>query len=225
MQRLSGDEIERMLDVSVVRAQNGLEDIKKLAEYARNKKFCAVHALPTWIPTLKELMDGNNDTLIGSSVGFPSGGHTTETKIFEARQLISAGVQEMDMMINVGRLKSGHFDFVEKEIRALADVAGDMTLKVILETNYLTEQEIKKACELCIKAGAAYVKTGSGWAGADTSFWIISLIMNFVGDSIKVKASGGIRDLATVQEMHQLGVSRFGISVESAERILLEAQA
>ncbi len=224
MQRLSAGEIERMIDISVVQAANGFNEVKKLAEYAKDKKFCAVHALPTWVPTLKELMQGNRDTLIGSSVGFPSGGHTTEIKVLEARHLIAAGVQEMDMMMNIGRLKSGHYDFVEKEIKALADTAGDMTLKVIIETYYLTEEEIKKACELCIKGGADYVKTGSGWTRAGTTFETISLIVNFVGGAIKVKASGGIRDLGTLRKMHQIGVSRFGINMESVKKILLEAE-
>jgi len=224
MQRLSAVEIERMIDISVVQAANGFNEVKKLAEYARGKKFCAVHALPTWVPTLKELMQGNKDTLVGSSVGFPSGGHTTEIKVLEAKQLIAAGVQEMDMMMNIGRLKSGHYDFVENEIKALADTAGDMTLKVIIETYYLTEEEIRKACELCIKGGADYVKTGSGWTRAGTTFETISLIVSFVGGAIKVKASGGIRDLDTLRKMHQIGVSRFGINMESVKKILLEAE-
>jgi len=224
MQRLSAVEIERTIDISVVQAANGFNDVKKLAEYAKNKKFCAVHALPTWVPTLKEMMEGNLDTLVGSSVGFPSGGHTTEIKVLEAQHLIAAGVQEMDMMMNIGRLKSGHYDYVENEIRALVDTAGDMTLKVIIEAYYLTEQEIKKACELCIKAGADYVKTGSGWTKGGTTFETISLILDFVAGSIKVKASGGIRDLDTLRRMHEIGVSRFGINMESVKKILLEAE-
>lgn len=224
MQVLSRIEIERMFDISVVQTPNGLEDVKKLADYARKRRFCAVHALPTWLPTLKELMEGNNDTLVGSSVGFPSGGHTTDTKIFEAKQLISQGVQEMDVMMNVGRLRSGHYDFVENEIRALVDIAGNMTLKVIIETGYLTTDEIKKACELCIKAGADYVKTGSGWTKVATTFEVVSLIVDFVAGSIKVKASGGIRDLESIRKMHQIGVSRFGINMESSIQILKQAE-
>jgi deoxyribose-phosphate aldolase len=224
MQRLAPIEIERMLDVSVVQASNGYEDVKRLAEYARNRRFCAVHALPNWIPALREMMKGNHDTLVGSSVGFPSGGNSTETKIFEARQLIADGAQEIDVMMNVGRLKSGHYDFVENELKALANVAGGMTLKVIIETCYLTTDEVKKACEICINAGADYVKTGSGWASAGTTLEIVSLIVNFVGGSIKVKASGGIRDLATVRRMHQIGVSRFGINMQSSINIMSQAE-
>jgi deoxyribose-phosphate aldolase len=224
MQGLSRIEIERMIDISVVQASNGYEDVKQLAEYAKNRKFCAVHALPTWVPTLREMMKGNHDTLVGSSVGFPSGGHSTHTKIFEAKQLIADGAQEMDVMMNVGRLKSGHYDFVENELKALVDVAGNMTLKVIIETGYLTTDEIKKACELCINAGADYVKTGSGWTTAVTTLEIVSLMVSFVGGSIKVKASGGIRDLATVRKMHQIGVSRFGINMQSSIKILRQAE-
>ncbi len=214
-----------MIDISAVQAPNGLEEVRRIAEYARDKKFCAVHVLPNWVPALKELMSGNQDTLVGSSVGFPSGGHTTEIKVLEARQLMKAGVQEMDMMINVGRLKSGHYDYVEKEIRALKEVAGDLTLKVILEAHYLSSDEVKKACELCINAGADYVKTGSGWAAGGTSLELISLMVDFVAGRIKVKASGGVRNLETVEKMHRLGVSRFGINMEAVKRILQEAKA
>ncbi len=225
MERLTRVQVERMIDISAVQAPNGLEEVRRIAEYARDKKFCAVHVLPNWVPTLKELMSGNQDTLVGSSVGFPSGGHTTEIKVLEARQLMKAGVQEMDMMINVGRLKSGHYDYVEKEIRALKEVAGDLTLKVILEAHYLSSDEVKKACELCINAGADYVKTGSGWAAGGTSLELISLMVDFVAGRIKVKASGGVRNLETVEKMHRLGVSRFGINMEAVKRILQEAKA
>jgi deoxyribose-phosphate aldolase len=224
MQGLSRIEIERMLDVSVVQASNGYDEVKKLADYAINRKFCAVHALPNWVPTLREMMRGNHDTLVGSSVGFPSGGNSTSTKIFEAKQLIADGVQEMDVMMNVGRLKSGHYDYIANELKALVDVAGDMTLKVIIETGYLTSDEIKKACELCINAGADYAKTGSGWTTAVTTLEIVSLMVDFVAGAIKVKASGGIRDLATVRKMHQIGVSRFGINMQSAIKILSQAE-
>ncbi len=220
----SRTEIEQLLDVSVVHTPNSLDDVKKLAEYALKRRFCAVHALPTWVPVLRELMSGNDFTKVGSSVGFPSGGNTTDTKIFEAKQLIADGAQELDMMINVGRLKSGHYDLVENEIKALADITGDMTLKVILETFYLTTDEIKVACELCIKAGADFVKTGSGWTKTSATFETVSLITSFVGQAIKVKASGGIRNLATLKKMHQLGVSRFGINMEASKSILLESE-
>jgi len=138
--------------------------------------------------------------------------------------LIADGVGEIDMMINVGRLKSGHCDYVRDEIRALVDLKGSMTLKVILETFYLTTDEIKKACELCIKAGADYVKTGSGWTKVSATYDTISLIARFVNGAIKVKASGGIRDLDTLDKMFQMGVSRFGINMEASKRILSEVE-
>jgi deoxyribose-phosphate aldolase len=224
MKTWSRNELEQLMDISVVQAPDGLENVRMLAEYAKGKKFCAVHALPNWVPTLKEMMRGNSVTLVGSSVGFPSGAHSTATKVFEAKQLIADGVGEIDMMINVGRLKSGHCDYVRDEIRALVDLKGSMTLKVILETFYLTTDEIKKACELCIKAGADYVKTGSGWTKVSATYDTISLIARFVNGAIKVKASGGIRDLDTLDKMFQMGVSRFGINMEASKRILSEVE-
>ncbi len=224
MKRWSRTELERLMDVSTVQAPDGIENVRRLAEFAKERSFCAVHALPNWVPVLKEMMSGNSVTLVGSSVGFPSGAHATATKVFEARQLIADGVGEMDMMINVGRLKSGHFDYVRDDIKAIADVKGGRTLKVILESYYLTDDEIKKACELCIEAGADYVKTGSGWTKTSATLDTLSLITGFVKGAIKVKASGGIRDLETIDRMVQMGVSRFGINTEALKKILARVE-
>lgn len=217
---LSAKDVARMIDVSAVQTPHGENDVRTIAAFAREKNFIAVHVLPNWVRLLSELLRDGGDVLVGSSVGFPSGGHLTETKVFEAQKLIADGVQEMDMMMNVGRLKSGHYDYVEKEIRKLVDITGDMTLKVILETCYLTDDEIKKACELSITAGADYVKTSTGWAKEGATLKVISLITSFVGNAIKVKAAGGIRDLDTLVKMYKMGVERFGVNREASKNIL-----
>ncbi len=219
---LSAEDVARMIDVSAVQTPHGENDVRTIAAFAKEKNFIAVHVLPNWVRLLSELLKDEGDILVGSSVGFPSGGHLTETKAFEAQKLIADGVQEMDMMMNVGRLKSRHYDYVEKEIKTLVDITGDMTLKVILETYYLTDDEIKKACELSISAGADYVKTSTGWAQGGATLEVISLITSFVGNAIKVKAAGGIRDLETLVEMYKMGVGRFGVNKESSKNILDE---
>jgi deoxyribose-phosphate aldolase len=214
-----------MMDVSVVQAANGEEDVREVVSLAKEKHFKAVHVLPNWVPLLSELLIGSNSSLVGSSTGFPSGGSRTETKLFEARQLIADGVQEIDMMMNVGRLKSGHYTYVENEIRSLKNLTGEMTLKVILETCELTDDEIKKSCELAIVAGANYVKTSSGWGRSGATLEVVALITSFVGDSIQVKASGGIRILDTVVKMYKMGVRRFGVNMESSVKIMSECDA
>lgn len=222
--KLSTSEIARMLDVSVVQTPHNIDDIKKAVKLAKEKNVVAIHSLPGWVKTLSEMMADSPSTNVGSSVGFPSGANTLETKVFEAKQLIADGARELDMMINVGRLKSGHYDFIEDEIKAVAEVAGDLTLKVILETCYLTDDEIKKGCELSIKAGADYVKTSTGWSKVGATVEVISLMLQFVGNSIKVKASGGIRDLKTLMLFHDMGVNRFGVNYEAAKKIFNECE-
>jgi len=222
--RLSATEIARMLDVSVVQTHHSLEDIKKAVELAKGKRVMAIHVLPNWVKLAREMMGVGGDTIVGSSVGFPSGGSTTETKLFEAKQLIADGVQEIDMMLNVGRLKSGQYDYVENEIKAIAEISGDMTLKVILETCYLTDDEIKKGCELCIKAGADYVKTSTGWAEKGATVEVIAMITEYTAGTIKVKASGGIQNLKTLMKFYEMGISRFGVNYESTKKIFDECK-
>ncbi len=116
----------------------------------------------------------------------------------EAKLLIQDGVQEMDMMLNVGKLRSGEYAYCEDDIRAVVRAAGEVPVKVILEVHYLTAEQLKRACEACIKAGAAFVKTATGWAPSGATLEVVQLITSFVGKSIKVKAAGNIRSLDTL---------------------------
>ncbi len=219
---LSPKDIARMIDISAVQAQHGEAEIRELVKYAKEYSFIAVHALPCWTKFLSELLGDREDILVGGPVGFPSGAHRTETKLFEAKQLIADGLQEMDLMLNVGMLRSGGYEYVENEIKTIVEIAGEMPVKVILEVYHLTDDEIKKACELCINAGAEFVKTGTGWTPTGATLEVISLITSFVGDAIKVKASGGIRDLDTFIKMYKMGVARFGINVNASMKIIQE---
>jgi deoxyribose-phosphate aldolase len=134
--------------------------------------------------------------------------------------LVEDGVQEMDMVINIGKVRSGDYDYVREEIKCVREVGRDIPLKVILETSYLSEDMIKRVCGICIDEGADFVKTGTGWAPAGTTIGIVKMIKDFVGNSIKIKASGGIRDLKTMIEMCNLGVDRFGINVKTSIEII-----
>jgi len=213
---LKPEEIARLIDVSTVRTPHGEAEIKQLVMYAKEYRFISVHALPCWVPLLSDLLSADPDIYVGAPIGFPSGAHKTRTKLTETEQLLADGAQEMDLMMNVGMLRSGRLNYVEDEIKAIVQIAGDVEVKVILEVHCLTDDEIKKACELCIKAGAAFVKTSTGWMPTGATLETVSLISNFVGNAIKIKAAGGIRDLNTLAKMYAMGVVRFGINVQAS---------
>ena len=216
LKELRPEDIARLIDVSTVRTPHGEAEIRQLVEYAREYRFISVHALPCWVSLLSGLLADCPDIYVGAPIGFPAGAHTTRTKIVEAEQLLADGAREMDLMMNVGMLRSGRRNDVEDEIKAIVQTAGEVEIKVILEVHCLTKDEIKQACELCINAGAAFVKTSTGWLPTGATLETVSLISNFVGDSIKIKAAGGIHDLETLAKMYAIGVARFGINVQSA---------
>ena len=137
-----------------------------------------------------------------------------------ASELAEAGVQEMDMMISVGRLRSRDHSYVLTDIRSVVEAVKPVPVKVILEVHHLSDEEIKQGCDSCIQAGAEFVKTGTGWAPSGATFERVQLITDFVRGAIKVKASGGIRDLETVKSLLQMGVQRFGINTKAAVAIL-----
>lgn len=211
----------RMIDISAVRAQHGIKDIEELVAYGKTYRFINLHVLPAWVPALSELIRDEPDILVGAPVGFPGGGHTTEIKIAEARQLLRDGVQEMDIVMNVGRFLSGEYDYVLDELRAITDVvAGRVPTKVIIEFNVLSDDEILKACDLVIASGASYVKTSTGWIGAPLDMERIQMMKRHCGSAIKIKAAGGIRTTEEFLALVDLGVERMGINTLSAVSIV-----
>jgi deoxyribose-phosphate aldolase len=223
--QLSSYQIAQMIDVSAVQAQNSEDEIRDLAGLAKQYGFIAVHALPNWTGLLSELLADRDDILVGGPVGFPSGGHTTEIKISEAESLLRDGVQEMDVMMNIGRLKSGDDAYVSSELRRLVEVAGDTPVKVIVEVYHLSQEELRRASLHAVDAGAAFVKTGTGWTPAATTVDVVERIKSYVGDAVRIKASGGIRDLQTMLQLYEAGAERFGINVQASMAILKECAA
>jgi deoxyribose-phosphate aldolase len=223
--KLTARDIAQLIDISAVRTPHGEREIRGMVANAKEYRFIAVHVLPCWVPFLRELLAGEPEIMVGAPVGFPSGAHRTDIKVAEAKALIADGVQEMDMMLNVGRLRSGHDEYVEQDIRAVVAAAGAVPVKVIIEAPYLSQEEIKKACRACIAAGAAFIKTSTGWVPNGSTLDMIRFITSFVGDAIKVKAAGAIRDLDTVVKMHGMGVARFGINMTSAIEIVRQVAA
>jgi deoxyribose-phosphate aldolase len=217
--------LARAIDISAVRAGHGETEINELVRVAKIHRFVAVHVLPCWVPYLRELLAGESGILVGAPVGFPGGGHHPDTKVFEAKRLVADGVQEMDMVINIGKLRSGRTQEVEDDIRGVVEAAGNVPVKVILEVPYLNAAEIEEGCACAIAGGAAFVKTSTGWVSGGSSLETIRIITSFVGKRIEVKAAGGIRDLDTLLEMYTMGVSRFGINLEASIAILNECAA
>ncbi|MCB1497364.1 MAG: deoxyribose-phosphate aldolase [Bauldia sp.] len=218
-------ELAALIDISAVQAFHTEQDIRALAKIATENRFVAAHALPHFVPLLRSLIPAGAFTMVGGPVGFPSGGHATRTKIVEATALVADGAQELDMMMNIGRLKSGDTDYVAKEIAAVAEAIAPVPLKVIIELYHLNDEEIRRASEIVAESGAAFVKTGTGWTPSATTVEKIRIIAKTVRGRVAIKASGGIRGLETIREMVGLGVSRFGINTRTAVDLLRQCAA
>ncbi|MDW8071405.1 MAG: deoxyribose-phosphate aldolase [Anaerolineae bacterium] len=218
-------EIARMTDLSAVRADTDEAEVRALAEAARRYHcFCAT-TLPAFTPLLKDLLADTPDIRVSGNVAFPSGAATSAIKIAEARELRRMGCDELDMVINLGWLRSGQYQRVLDDIRGVVEAVDGAPVKVILECHYLTDEEIRRACELCIQAGAAFIKTSTGWAPTGATLENVALIKACVGDAIGIKASGGIRGLETLMELYRRGARRFGIGLRSAPRIFEQTTA
>jgi deoxyribose-phosphate aldolase len=220
MIKLTNNDIVSMIDLSCVKAENTYEDIRKMVTLAKEYNILCTFTLPSHVPYLVELLGDRKDILIGGAVGFPDGGATTNIKVQTTRELISFGANEIDMVMNITWLKAGKNDWVKQDIDSVKEAANGLPVKVILEVAYLTEKEIRTACEIAVEAGAAFIKTGTGWAPKDTSLDHIRIIADAVKNRCGIKAAGGIRTKEVLSSMHDLGVTRFGIGTASALSII-----
>jgi deoxyribose-phosphate aldolase len=223
--RLTVQTLARMMDLSAVRAEVDAAEVRQLAEAARRFRCVCAFVLPCYLPELKTLLADAPEVGVGVVVGFPSGGHSTAVKVAEARQQLAEGATELDMVINVGMLRSGRNQYVEDDIRAVVEAAEGLPVKVILEAHHLSDDQIVQGSRLAVCAGAAFVKTGTGWAPTGATLQNVRLIKWAVGNAAQVKAAGGVRDLATVVEMIRLGVSRFGVGLTTGTTLLEECAA
>nr|WP_081689712.1 deoxyribose-phosphate aldolase [Peptoniphilus mikwangii] len=204
-------EINRMIDHTLLKPESTREQVKNLCEEALKYNFKSVCINPYWVEYASEILKGS-EVGVCTVIGFPLGANTTELKAFEAREAVKNGAAEVDMVINVGLLKSEEFDAVEKDIKAVVDAADGRVVKVILETCLLSDEEIIKACKLSMNAGADFVKTSTGFSSHGATAHHVKLMKSVVGDNLEVKASGGIRDLKTSLEMIDSGATRLGVS-------------
>lgn len=209
---MNKSELARYIDHTILKPDAKEGDIIKLCREALEYKFASVCVNASNVKLADSFLHGT-EVKVCTVVGFPLGATTKETKAFEAAQAISNGAAEVDMVINIGALKSGKLDEVEEDIRAVADACkGKALLKVIIETCLLTDDEKVTACELSKKAGADYVKTSTGFSSGGATAEDISLMRRTVGPELGVKASGGIRNLESALKMIEAGATRIGAS-------------
>lgn len=218
-------QIARMMDLSSVRTDVPFEEVERLAAVAKRFQCICVFVMPCYVEELQQLLSDEPDIRIGGVVGFPSGAATTAIKVAETQDYVSRGVDEIDMVLNVGWLLSGRDEQVKADIQAVLDAAAGTPLKVILECHYLTDEQMRRGAELVVEAGAAFVKTGTGWAPTGATLDNVKLLKSVVGDRAEVKAAGGVRDLETLVEMVRRGVTRFGVGAASGTKILEECEA
>ena len=204
-------ELNKYIDHTILKATASSADVQKLCEEAIEHEFYSVCVNGCYVADAKHLLQGT-DVKIAAVVGFPLGAMTTAAKVFEAKEAVENGANEIDMVINVAKLKDGEFDYVENEIRQIKEAIGDNVLKVIIETCYLTDEEKVKACELSLVAKADFVKTSTGFGTGGATYEDVKLMKSVVGNNAKVKASGGVRDKETAQKYVELGAERLGTS-------------
>lgn len=204
-------EINKYIDHTVLKATATEKDIIELCEEAREHKFFSVCVNSGYVKLARKQLEGSG-VMICTVVGFPLGAMSTEAKVFETQQALKDGAEEVDMVINIGELKSKNLKKVEEEIAAIKKVVGDKVLKVIIETCYLTPQEIIVASEIAVKAKADFVKTSTGFGSDGARLENIDLMKKAVDGKAKLKASGGIRNLDTALSFIEAGVDRIGTS-------------
>ncbi len=204
-------EINRYIDHTQLAADATEEKIAKLCAEAAEYHFASVCVNSCWV---KYCADKLRDTGVNvcTVVGFPLGAMVTRAKAYEAAAAVDDGADEVDMVINIGLLKDGKYDLVEKDIREVKEACSGKLLKVIIECCLLTDEEKVKACELSEKAGADYVKTSTGFSKGGATAEDVALMRRTVGDRLGVKAAGGIRDAGTAKKMIAAGASRLGCS-------------
>lgn len=203
--------VAKYIDHTLLKPDSTREQIDKILEEAKKYQFKSVCINPTHVSyASQQLLD--TDVLVCTVIGFPLGATTTDVKVFETENAIKNGASEIDMVINIGALKDQRYDEVKKDIEGVIAAANGKTVKVIIETVLLTDEEKVKACELAEKAGATFVKTSTGFAGGGATPEDVKLMKDTVGNRLEVKASGGVRSLEDFEKMIEAGATRIGAS-------------
>lgn len=203
--------LSKYIDHTLLKADATKEQIIKLCEEAKEYDFKSVCVNPSYIELCKKQLEGS-DVLVCCVIGFPLGAMSTESKCFEAKDAIEKGADEVDMVINIGRLKDKDYDYVSDEIRQIKKICGDKILKVIIEACLLTDEEKVEACRCAMRADADFVKTSTGFSTGGATFEDVKLMKETVGNKCMVKAAGGVRSKEDFTKMISLGAERIGTS-------------
>lgn len=203
------ESVAKMIDHSLLRPELTVDDVRDGCALAARYEVASVCVRPYDVPDAVALLR-DTGVLVGTVAGFPHGGTSTAAKVAETRLAVGQGAAEIDMVLNIGRLRSGQFDAVEADIRAVVEAAGGATVKVILENAYLTDAEKIAGCEATERAGAHYVKTSTGFAPGGATMQDLALMRAAVSPNVKIKAAGGVRTLDILLAMAGIGVTRFG---------------
>ena len=204
-------ELNKYIDHTNLKAYAKEEDIKKLCEEAVEYGFASVCVNPHYVPLAHELLKDTN-VEIDTVVGFPLGANTIETKVYEAIDCIEKGATEIDMVVNIGALKDHDYDYVKNEIEEVRDAIDGKVLKVIIETCYLTHDEIKEVTKICNETYVNFIKTSTGFGTSGAKIEDIDIINENKNELLEVKASGGIKDYHDAIKYIEKGVSRIGTS-------------
>ena len=204
-------DLARLIDHTLLKPDAALKDIARLCAEARQHRFHAVCVNASWVVQARHFL-GDREVKVATVVGFPLGATDSDTKRFEPEAAIDNGAHEIDVVINIGRLKDRDDQYVLRELRDVVEAADGRPVKVILETCLLTEEEKIRGCQLVLDSGARFVKTSTGFAGAGATIEDVRLLRESVGDQFGVKAAGNIRDAATAMAMLEAGATRLGTS-------------
>ncbi len=204
-------ELAKYIDHTLLKPQASQADIEKICQEARQYGFFSVCVNPYWVSFCKKQLAGSG-VKVCTVIGFPLGATPTEVKVFEAKKALQDGADELDMVVNLGALKSADWDTVFADIKAVRNAGQNFTLKVIIETSVLTDDEKVKVCQLAEKAGADFVKTSTGFTGAGATAADVALMRKTVSEKVQVKASGGVRTREDFDAMVAAGATRIGAS-------------
>ena len=208
---LTREELASYIDHTLLKPEASREQIRAVCEEAKQYHFASVCVNPCWVPLIAEELKGSGVSVC-CVIGFPLGASLSSVKAFEAREAVAAGAQEIDMVINVGAVKSGDWELVREDIAAVNAAKGTAKLKVIIETCLLTDEEKVRVCQIAKEVGADFVKTSTGFSTGGATVHDVELMRKTVGPEMGVKASGGVRTLADALAMIEAGASRLGAS-------------
>jgi deoxyribose-phosphate aldolase len=210
------EQLAKTIDHSLLKPELTEADVIAGCEIARRYNVASVCVKPCHVELVVRLLEGTT-VAVGTVIGFPHGAHTTAAKVFEAQDAMAHGAVELDMVQNIGELRSGHADYVRDDIRAVVQAArGKALVKVILENAYLTDEQKVLACKLAEEAGADFVKTSTGYAPSGATLADLRLMRASVGPHVQVKAAGGVRTLDAALEVIDTGTTRIGATATAA---------